>query len=269
MHTVSRIALIPLSPNPTPPTWRGRAGQSSRTPCAAASAARLSSVRGGGGERGERGKLRVATGMCECVMCVNMIVPIMSVSRGPPRSSLRYTSLASLRAKMQILQEAGWPVCRRAHADAGGPNMKVDRIGTLSNSYVCTRCLCVRHIANSRRRQTSLRASERLPRWVGVCRKCMETSIGSSRNMYLLPGSPSLHAIEACGEARAMCKVHDHSACTPCHPPLHSVYPPGSRQLTSCPHQEGSCTRRSRLTTNGTTDANGAANMRANTPSMP
>ena len=31
---------------------------------------------------------------------------------------------------------------------AGSPNMKVDRIGALDNSYVCTRCLRGRHLAN-------------------------------------------------------------------------------------------------------------------------
>ena len=40
-------------------------------------------------------------------------------------------------------------------------------------------------------------SSARLPRWVGVGRKCIEKSILSSRSMYLLPGNPSLNAVEA------------------------------------------------------------------------
>ena len=51
---------------------------------------------------------------------------------------------------------------RSAHNMLVSRNMNVDRIGALHNSYLCTRCLRVRHLANgfnSRRRQTSLRAS--------------------------------------------------------------------------------------------------------------
>ena len=59
-------------------------------------------------------------------------------------------------------QKLSWSTAsRRERACAGSRNMKVDRIGALHNSYLCTRCLRVRHLANrfnSRRRQTSLRA---------------------------------------------------------------------------------------------------------------
>ena len=91
------------------------------------------------------------------------------------------------------------PLHRRERAYAGSRNMKVDRIGALHNSYVCTRCLRVRHLANgfnSRRRQTSLRAPPDCRGgsvWVGSALK----SIGSSRSMYLLPGNPFSQAVEA------------------------------------------------------------------------
>ena len=80
----------------------------------------------------------------------------------------RHLSLASQHAVaadvVQILQEAGWPVWRRAHADAGGPNMKVDRIGTLSNSYVCTRCLRAQHLENGNFLRKTPLVSEKLGR---------------------------------------------------------------------------------------------------------
>ena len=77
----------------------------------------------------------------------------------------RHLSLASQHAVaadvVQICKSCPGPLHRRERAYAGSRNMKVDRIGALHNSYLCTRCLRVRHLANgfnSRRRQTSLRA---------------------------------------------------------------------------------------------------------------
>ena len=129
------------------------------------------------------------------------------------------------------LQELTWststPRHRRERAYAGSSNMKVDRIGTHSptqNSYVCTRGASACDISRTDSTHVDARLlcePRRLPRWVGVCWKCMETSIGSSRSMYLLvTGNPFSQAVEAYREDRdsgegAMCKV-----------PLHTVQAP-------------------------------------------
>ena len=112
------------------------------------------------------------------------------------------------------------PLHRRERAYAGSRNMKVDRIGALHNSYLCTRCLRVRHLANgfnSRRRQTSLRAPPDCRGgsvWVGsalkkvydprdLCICCLETRSHK-------PWRPTGTAV----------KRFVQRACTPCHPPL-------------------------------------------------
>ena len=56
---------------------------------------------------------------------------------------------------------------RMARSYAGSPNMKVDRIGTLYNSPLYTRCLRTRHIENvihSRKDAKLFASSARLPR---------------------------------------------------------------------------------------------------------
>ena len=99
--------------------------------------------------------------------------------------------------------------------------MKVDRTGALHNSYICTRCLRGRHLANrfnSRRRQTSLRAcsAELVPRCVDVRdgaarKKVADIQIYPTRN-------PKVPATTGLQEERrsSVCQTY----CSKCRGPL-------------------------------------------------
>ena len=62
----------------------------------------------------------------------------------------------------RALQVAGWPVWHRAHADAGGPNMKVDRLCMRYNSVQLSMCLRSRHLENGNFLRTISIVSEML-----------------------------------------------------------------------------------------------------------
>ena len=110
-------------------------------------------------------ELRCSRAHCASGVVLGFSISVPCLSQSHRTSDLSLASQHAVAADVvQILQEAGWPVWRRAHADAGGPNMKVDRIGTLSNSYVCTRCLRARHLENGNFLRKTPLVSEKLGR---------------------------------------------------------------------------------------------------------
>ena len=106
-------------------------------------------------------ELRCSRAHCASTVVLRFSISVPFLSQSHRMSPPTSISARRRRRRIQILQELSGPLHRRERAHAGSRNMKVDRIGALHNSYVCTRCLRVRHLANrfnSRRRQTSLRA---------------------------------------------------------------------------------------------------------------
>ena len=97
---------------------------------------------------------------------------------------------------------------RRERAYAGSPSMKVDRIGTLHNSYLCTRCLRVRHLANgfnSRRLLCELHQTAAVGRCVSEVHGPRDLCICCQETRPYMPWRPTGTAVN---EGRAMCKVH-------------------------------------------------------------
>ena len=71
----------------------------------------------------------------------------------------------------RALAVAGWPVWHRAHADAGGSNMKVDRLGMRYNSAQLSMCLRSRHLENGNFLRTS--DSQRDARQTAAVSRCV------------------------------------------------------------------------------------------------